>query len=217
MASPVGGGGDLAHPPGMTGPPPPPWHSRVDAVLWWHRAAPASRAVLPASVGRPLPVTLGGLISYREGPVGPYGEVFGAVGALRGVRAAGHVPFMAVDSAASVAGGRGNWALPKELAAFDGDPGVPGRVAVRGEGWALEAVARARPRALPAWAAGACAQVWPGGAVRTFGVTVRGRLRLGSVEVRRPPGSPPLPAWLAAGRHPAAFVSGVQVVGPPRP
>ncbi len=202
----------------MNAVPPPPWRSRIDAVLWWHRAASAGAAAPPAGLGgRLLPVTLGGLVAYREGPVGPYGEVFAAVGVLRGGRLAGHVPFIAVDSAASMAGGRANWALPKELATFDGDPGVPGRVAVRGDGWALEADARARPRALPAWAAGACAQVWPGGAVRTFGVTVRGRLRLGSVEVRRAPGSPPLPAWLAAGRHPAAFVSGVQVVGPPRP
>jgi hypothetical protein len=150
--------------PPRPAPPPAPWHSRIDAVLWWHRALPtASRELLPAELGRPLPVTLGGLIAYREGPVGPYGELFAAVGVLRGARVAGHVPFMAVDSAASVAGGRANWSLPKELAAFEGDPGPPGRVAARGEGWAVEAVARARPRALPAWAAAACAQVWPGG------------------------------------------------------
>jgi hypothetical protein len=199
----------------MTPVPPPPWRSRVDAVLWWHRGTPASRA-LPEELGRPLPLVLGGLIAYREGPVGPYGEVLAAAGVLRGARAAGHVPFMAVDSAPSVAGGRANWALPKELAAFDGDPGVPGRVAVRGEGWALEAVARARPRALPAWAVAACAQVWPGGTVRTFRVTVRGRLRLGSVAVERAQGSE-LERWLLPGRHPAAFVSGLQVVGPPGP
>ncbi len=198
-------------------PPPPPWHSTVDAVLWWHRASPASRALVPPALGsRALPVVLGGLISYREGPVGPYGEVFGVVGAVRGARAAGHVPFMAVDSAASVEGGRENWALPKELASFEGDPGTPGRVAARGAGWALEAVARARPRALPVWAAAACAQVWPGGAVRTFRVTVRGRGRLGSVELAHAPASP-LEPWLRPGRHPAVLLSGLQVVGPPRP
>lgn len=197
--------------------PPPPWHSRIDAVLWWHRATPHSRELVPAALGgRALPVTVGGLISYREGPVGPYGEVFGVVAAARGARAAGHVPFMAVDSAASMAGGRGNWALPKELASFEGDPGTPGRVAAHGDGWALEAVARARPRALPARVAAPCAQVWPGGALRTFPITVRGRGRLGSVELTHAPGSP-LERWLLAGRHPAVFLSGVQVVGPPRP
>jgi len=200
----------------MTHFPPPPWHSRADAVLWWHRAAPASRALLPAPLRRPLPVTLGGLIAYREGPVGPYGEVFGAVAVLRGGRPAGHVPFMAVDSAPSVAGGRGNWALPKELASFEGDPGVPGRVAVRGDGWALEAVTSARPRRLPAWAAAACAQLWPDGTVRSFRVTLRGAARLGSVELTHAPDSP-LGSWLVRGRHPAVLLSGLQVVGPPRP
>jgi hypothetical protein len=171
---------------------------------------------VPAELGRRLPVALGGLIAYREGPVGPYGEVFAAVGIRRGARVAGHVPFMAVDAAASVAGGRANWALPKELAAFEGDPGVPGHPIARGEGWAVEAVARARPRVLPAWAAATCAQIWPGGAARTFAVTLRGRARLGSVEIEVAPGSPPA-AWLRPGRHPAVFLAGLQVVGPPRP
>jgi hypothetical protein len=199
-----------------TPPPAPPWHSRVDAVLWWHRTPPASSALLPAELGRPAPVALGGLIAYREGPVGPYGEVFAAVGVRRGARLAGHVPFMAVDSLPSVAGGRANWALPKELAAFDGDPGTPGRVRARGEGWALEVVARARPRAVPAWAAVPCVQAWPDGRARTFPVTIRGRARAGSVEVRPAAGSP-LPAGLRPGRHPAVFLSGRQAVGLPRP
>ncbi len=198
-------------------PPAPPWHSRVDAVLWWHGTTPAGRALLPAALGgRALPVTLGGLISYREGPVGPYGEVFGALGALRGARAAGHVPFMAVDSAPSIAGGRENWARPKEPCTFAGaDPGRPGRVEARGEGWVLTATVRARPRAVPAWSAAPCAQPWADGVVRTFGVTVRGRAWLGSVDVGHDPGSP-LAAWLRPGRHPAVLLSGAQEVGPPR-
>jgi hypothetical protein len=197
--------------------PPAPWRSDVDALLWWHRAAPAARDRLPAALAprAGLPVTLGGLISYRAGPVGPYGEVFGTPVMLRGGPVLTHVPFMAVDSAASVAGGRGNWALPKELAHFDGDPGTPGRVVARGEGWALEVVARARRRALPAWGRFACAQVWPDGAVRTFAVTMRGRARAARVEVQHLEGSP-LEAWLVAGRHPAVLVSGVQVVTPAR-
>jgi hypothetical protein len=196
-------------------PPVPPWRSRVDAVLWWHPTAPASRGLVPAELGRPLPVALGGLIAYREGPVGPYGELFAAVGVLRGARAAGHVPFMAVDSAASIAGGRANWALPKEACTFAGaDPGRPGRLGARGEGWELSATARRRPRRLPLAAAGACAQLWPDGIVRTFGVTLRGSAWAGSVEVVPAPGSAPA-AWLAPGRHPALLLSGAQVVGPP--
>ena len=197
--------------------PPAPWRSEVAALLWWHRATPAGRDLLPPALARRggLPVTIGGLISYRHGPVGPYREVLGAPVLLRRGPGRAHVAFMAVDSAASVPGGRGNWALPKELARFEGDPGAPGIVTARGEGWALAVTARARGRPLPAWGRLTCAQVWPDGAVRAFAVTVRGRARLGRVEVEHEAGSP-LATWLRAGRHPAVLVDGVQVVTPAR-
>jgi hypothetical protein len=197
--------------------PPAPWRSEIAALVWWHRATPAARDLLPAPLaGRGgVRVTIGGLISYRRGPVGPYREVFGAPMLLRPGPGWAHVAFMAVDSAASVAGGRGNWALPKELGRFAGDPGTPGRVTARGEGWALAVTATTRPRALPAWAHLTCAQVWPDGAVRAFAVTMRGRARLARVEIEHEPRSP-LATWLRAGRHPAVLVSGVQVVTPAR-
>jgi hypothetical protein len=197
--------------------PPAPWTSEVDALLWWHPATGTGRRVLPPELaGRAgLPVALGGLIAYRSGPVGSYGEVFGAPVLLRGGPALTHVPFMAVDSSASVAGGRGNWALPKEPARFEGVLGRPGTVSARGDGWELRVTARARPRRLPAWAAFSCAQVWPDGSVRTFRVTVTGSVRLASAEVAHPAGSP-LAGWLVPGRHPAVLVSGRQRVGPPR-
>ncbi|HEX2106087.1 MAG TPA: hypothetical protein VHF51_20735 [Solirubrobacteraceae bacterium] len=196
--------------------PSAPWRSDIDAVLWWHRA-PAG-GVLPPELGArvALPVTLGGLISYRRGPVGPYREVFGAPTMLGGGAALAHVAFMAVDSAASVAGGRANWALPKELARFDGEPGRPGRVTVRGDAWALTVTTRARRRAVPARGRLACAQVWPDGSAREFTVRLRGRTRAGSVELEHTAQSP-LAARLAPGRHPAVLVSGVQVAGPARP
>jgi hypothetical protein len=142
--------------------------------------------------------------------------VFGAPVLLRGGATLSHVAFMAVDSAPSVAGGRGNWALPKELARFDGDAGRPGRVTARGDAWGLAVTARARPRAVPAWARFACAQVWPDGAVRTFAVTMRGPARAGSVEVEHDDPGAPLAAWLAPGRHAAVLVSGAQLVTPAR-
>jgi hypothetical protein len=196
--------------------PPAPWTSDIDALLWWHPATEAGRRALPPELaGRAgLPVALGGLIAYRSGPVGPYGEVFGAPVMLRGGPALTHVPFMAVDSSASVAGGRGNWALPKELARFDGVLGRPGTVTARGQGWALRVATRARPRRVPVWAAFSCAQVWPDGSVRSFRVTVAGSVRLASAEVAHPAGSP-LAGWLVPGRHPAVLVSGRQRVGPP--
>jgi Acetoacetate decarboxylase (ADC) len=144
------------------------------------------------------PLALAGLISYREGPVGPYGEAFLAPLGPRGAR----VTFMAVDSERSTAGGRGNWALPKEMARFDGDPGTPGRVTVAGAGWRWDVATRARPRSFPAFGVYVVAQPWPDGVVRPFRVTVRGRARLGSVEVD-------------GRRHGALLLSGRQVVGAP--
>jgi len=197
--------------------PAAPWRSEVAALLWWHRATPAARDLLPPPLARRggLPVTIGGLVSYRHGPVGPYREAFGAPVLLRRSPGRTHVAFMAVDSATSVAGGRDNWALPKELARFEGDPGTPGRVTARGDGWALAVTARARGRALPARGRLTCAQVWPDGAVRTFVVTMRGRARLARVEIEHEPGSA-LATWLRAGRHAAVLVEGVQVVTPAR-
>jgi hypothetical protein len=198
--------------------PPAPWRSEIDAVLWWHRATPAARERLPpALVGRAgPPLTLGGLIAYRRGPVGPYREVFGAPMLLRGARPLTHVAFMAVDSAPSRAGGQANWALPKELGRFEGDPGRPGRASARGDGWALAVTARARSRALPAWGAFACAEVWPDGVVRDFTVRMRGRARAASVEIEHQDPASPLAAWLIGGRHAAVLVSGAQLVTPAR-
>jgi Acetoacetate decarboxylase (ADC) len=197
--------------------PPAPWRSEVDALVWWHRAAPGARAALPAALAARarVPLTLAGLVAYRAGPVGPYREVLASPVLLRGRPGLAHVPFMAVDSPASLAGGRANWALPKVLAAFSGTPGRSGTVAVRGEGWALAVTARARRRALPAWGMGTCAQVWPDGEVRAFSVRMGGWARLASVEVRHDADSP-LAAWLLPGRHPAVLLSGRQVVSPPR-
>ncbi|HEY7075978.1 MAG TPA: acetoacetate decarboxylase family protein [Solirubrobacteraceae bacterium] len=162
--------------------PPAPWTSDVDAVIWLQRGPPA----------------IAGLISYRHGPVGPYAEAFVAPLGRRGAQ----VTFMAVDSERSLAGGRGNWALPKELARFDGDAGTPGRVTVTGDGWTLAATTRARARSFPAWGMFVVAQPWADGVTRRFRVSIRGRARLGSVEVD-------------GRRHAAVLISGRQVVGPP--
>jgi hypothetical protein len=154
--------------------PPAPWVSDIDAVVWLDG------------------LTLRGLIGYRSGPVGPYGEVFAAPLTPRGAT----VTFMAVDSEPSLAGGRRNWALPKEMARFDGEPGVPGHVTVTGDGWRLTVTTRARRRWLPACGIFRCVQD-----SATFLVRVGGRARLASVEVE------------GRGRHGAVLFSGRQVVG----
>jgi hypothetical protein len=194
--------------------PPPPWRSRVDALLWWHRAAPAAHAALPSTLAerRLLSVTVGGLIAYREGPVGPYAELVGAPLVLRGALPHAHVAFMAVDSRDSMDGGRRNWALPKELARFaDG----PGGVVATGDGWAVSVRAVVRPRGVPVAAVCRCRQVREDGGEPSFLVRVRGWARPASVVVRHEAPSP-LGAWLLPGRHPAVLFSGTQVVGSPR-
>jgi hypothetical protein len=187
-------------------------------LLWLHAAARTARGLLPPQLAERagLPVTIGGLISYRDGPVGPYGEVFGAPVMLRGAPLLSHIAFMAVDSAASVAGGRGNWALPKVLADFDGDPGRPGAVTARGDDWALRVTTTARARLLPMAVTMRAAQVWADGEVRTFSVTMRGRAQLARVEVEHLAASP-LGDWLVEGRHLAVLVSGRQDVSPASP
>lgn len=193
---------------------PAPWKSTVEALLWVHPAAPGARAALPrVLVSRAgLPLTIGGLIAYLDGPVGPYDEIFGAPVLLRGgAPLLSHVAFMAVNSAASVAGGRGNWALPKVLATFaaEGSDGVTGR----GEDWAVQVTAAVRPRRMPFAAAFACAQVWPDAEVRTFTVRMRGRARLARVAVQHAAPSA-LGRWLVDGHHLGVAISGVQDVSP---
>lgn len=195
---------------------PAPWESTVDALLWFHRSTPEALAALPDELtARPWPqLAAAGLISYREGPVGPYGEVVGAPALVEGGPLLSHVPFIAVDSETSILGGRRNWALPKVPARFDGDPGLPGRVKASGEGWEIAVSARARPRSLPAWTRFSCAQVRPDGGVETFAMTIHGRMRLGSVRVEHGRRSS-LESWLLPGRHPAVFLSGRQTVSAP--
>ena len=54
--------------------PSAPWVSTIDAVLWWHRSTDDAHRALPHGLtARPWPpLTVVGLISYRDGPVGPY-------------------------------------------------------------------------------------------------------------------------------------------------
>lgn len=197
--------------------PAAPWRSVVDALLWVHPATPAARAALPQQLAsrNGIAITIGGLIRYRDGPVGPYDEVFGAPLVLRMVPPLSHVAFMAVDSQRSVLGGRQNWALPKELATVEGRPGQPGTVVAAGEGWRLRATATARRRRFPFFAGFHCAQVWRDGVTREFSVWMRGRARLGHVEIGH--GTPsPLAQWLAEGRHQAILVCGTQDVSAPQ-
>jgi hypothetical protein len=169
---------------------PAPWRTDALAVLWLQRA----------------PLGLGGLVLYRDTPVGPYHELFAASVLLRRGRPAAHVGFMAVDSEASRASGRANWALPKELATF---APAAGGATVGGDGWTVRVRTAVRGRAFPLPAAGRCFQPTAAGQELTFAVGFRGRARAAAVEV-----SATTP-WLRAGRHAAVVIDGTLDVSAP--
>lgn len=163
----------------MNDPPPPPWVTQVELVLWWQRGSSL----------------VGALVRYRDSPVGPYSEVLAA--ARDGWRLG--VPFMAVDSGESRTGGRLIWALPKQLAAFDGS-------AVSGEGWRIAVDARSYGPVLPLCAAVPVRQ--PG---LTFAALFAGRFRPAQVSVTAAGDTP-----LTAGRYQGLVARGRLTVLPPR-
>jgi len=184
--------------------PPPPWPCRVEAVVWWHRASPAALAVLPAALTDRcrLPRVVGAFVRYLDSPVGPYEEVIGAV-MDRPLHV--HVPFLAVDSLASLHGGRTHWALPKALAAFTRPAGSRGEVVAEGDGWRVAARARPAGPRLPVVARLRGMQVRADGHPLSNTCTGYGRARFARVDVQAgtdlagQPGS--IAGWLRPGDH----------------
>ena len=199
---------------------PAPWATVLDAVVWFHRAAPGAAGRLPGRLQarKALPVTVGALVRYRETPVGPYHEVLAAPALLLGRRGPeATVPFIAVDSLPSVHGGRENWALPKTLARFEWpeNPRKGFELDAEGSGWSVHATVRPRSRRLPFAAVTRNRQVTPEGDEVVFDSRWRGPARLASVELETR--GPTLPGWLRSGRHPALVLEGARVtVGPAR-
>ena len=207
------GDADAARLPGESAPA--PWATVLDAVVWFHRAAPGAGERLPAALRgrRSLPVTVGALVRYRETPVGPYHEVLASPVLLAGPKGPeAVVPFIAVDSLPSVRGGRENWALPKTLARFEWPPEPRGgfELDAEGEGWSVHATVRPRARRLPFAAIARNRQVTPAGAEIAFASSARGRARLAAVELETR--GPTLPGWLRSGRHPALVLTGASVI-----
>ena len=186
---------------------PAPWHCRVRAVVWVQKAT----APLPSGspyAGQVLPLTFGAVVDYLETPVGPYREVFAGPLLRRAGRPLAHIPFIAVDSLASVHGGRAHWQLPKAMASFSGDIGA-GHAAVTGDGWTVLVGSTSYGPRLPVVSPFGSAQ---GG--RTTPVDLRGRGRLARVEVTAT--GPTLTGWLGSGRHPGMVAEGRMVVHPAR-
>lgn len=193
--------------------PVPPWVCRVEATVWWHRATPAARQLLPPGLAPGPPWTIGAFVTYLDTPVGAYSEVLASphllAGALRrGVLARVHVPFIAVDSLPSVQGGRAHWALPKALARFEGSDAV-------GDGWRVTARSAPSGPWLPALARLGSTQVDAAGQATDAVTTARARARLARVQVDVS-STGALAGWLLPGQHRGALLRGRLVVGPAR-
>src|SRR6476469_6952207 len=184
--------------------PPAPWRTSMRAVVWQALPTRAARRAAGSVPGRPA-LVLGGLISYDDPPVGPYDEVVGIVGLLAGRGVAATVPFIAVDSPASVVGGRSNWALPKTLARFTGEPST--EMTASGPDWSVHVTVRALGFAVPFRTRGRLRQPWPGGGVRHASLGMSGRARPALVHVRVE-AAPTLSGWLRGGWHLGAAIEG---------
>jgi hypothetical protein len=188
---------------------PAPWETVADVVVWVHRAAAgAADALAPALRGRrTIPLTVGAFVRYRETPVGPYAEILAAPVLLaEAPLPPASVPFIAVDSIPSILGGRAEWSLPKALARFAFAPGTAQAV---GDRWRVDARIRVRPRTIPLTLLLRDRQARPDGGSGLVDVTIRGRARVGRVDVDVE--GPTLPRWLLPGAHPALVVAGARM------
>ncbi len=191
----------------------PPWHCRIEGVLWLQRATPAAAEALPTQLRSRVgfPITLGAFVRYLESPVGPYSEILASPRLIRGGAVRSHVPFIAVDSIPSVHAGRAHWALPKVLAEFKGFPLAPRQpLEATGPGWWVRATAVPRGWTFPITLPLSGAQVRPDGNVAIFRSPVRARARLARVEVEVDPGSS-MATWLRTGRHLGLFTTAGRV------
>ena len=185
-----------------SGTPPPPWSCRVRAVLWVQRAP----SPLPSSspfAGRVRALAVGALVDYLDSPVGPYREVLVGQQLRAALLPVVHVPFIAVDVLASVAGGREHWLLPKAVAVFDGDTAT-------GDGWSVRATPRAYGPGFPVRGPLGLDQ----GAGRSTS-RLRGTARLARVDVEV--AGLTLRPWLGSGVRNGLVVTGEMVVGAPAP
>jgi hypothetical protein len=193
------------------GSPPAPWTVQARALVWVQRASTPEFAWQ----GRAQSLAMVCFVEYLDTPVGPYHEVLAGAFLRDGLRPRAQVPFIAVDSLASVHGGRANWALPKTVATFEGEIGrATARAA--GDGWSVSA-RPARPKAalsLPS----------------SFRLPIRSRFRsIGPLGVylttMRAAGRPilirsevegeTLAGWLGSGRHLAIALTGQMRVDAP--
>jgi hypothetical protein len=164
-----------------------------------------------------VPLTVALFVDYLDSPVGPYREVL-ASPVLRAPSVkersgpAIAVPFIAVDSEASVHGGRTHWRLPKVPATFTGD--VLREVVASGDGWSVHVASHASGSRMPLLGLLPFAQPMPDGRWLRATARLRARARRARIDVAAE--GPTLLKWLAAGRHRGVVITdGVLTVGLP--
>lgn len=185
--------------------PAAPWQLSAGGLVWIAPAPRAAGGALQRGItGRPLAV--GGMfVSYEQTPVGAYDEIIGFVALRRGWAAVAHIPFIAVDSAASVVGGRANWALPKTLAAFSGHPVREQVMGARHDEWEVTAQARAVRPAVASRSRFTVVQAGADAREARFRGRARVRARPALVRVRTR-GMPELTGWLRSGHYPGILI-----------
>jgi hypothetical protein len=180
---------------------PAPWTARCVAMIWGCRGGRDATQALPPelrSQSRGLAV-IGGMVRYLDTPVGTYDEVFGIVVGADGRKPWGNVAFMAVDSEASLVGGRTNWAMPKTLAAFEGD--LTGMTATGVDTrWKVSATPRRLGPSLRYKTKGSARQEFPDGSIGVSALTGSFKMRPAVIDVRVESDAT-LPRWLKPGRH----------------
>ena len=190
-----------------------PWTVNCSAVVWTTRATAAARAALPPQLRESRAVVvIGGMVRYLETPVGPYDEVFGIVMAREGLTGSwGHVAFMAVDSPASLVGGRTNWAMPKTLASFSGGVGSRRTIVARGnddKAWEVRATPRVLGPRVPVRSRAVTRQEFPGERLGDSRLQAKGKARPALVDVQVSSDGR-LADWLRPGRHLGAIAESV--------
>lgn len=194
---------------------PPPWPASVRATLWWHRAT--DEAVVLGGGESTINITVGMVVDYLDSPVGPYREILASPvlrrpGGGLGVMPRLSVPFIAVDSAASVHGGRSHWKLPKVLADFTGD--VLEGAGVSGRDWLVQTQSDGRGPTFPIKGSLGFAQPADRG-LDIAATRLTGRARYAKVAVLAE--GPTLSSWLKTGTHHGLqIVSGTMETGTAR-
>jgi Acetoacetate decarboxylase (ADC) len=195
-----------------------PWQTRCEVVTWLHPLDDAALETLPETI-RPAGIALvaWALVRYADTPVGPYSEIAATLIPADGSEY-GHIPFIVVDSLASIVGGRANWLLPKALARFDwADDGLS--VATSSEqpetpAWSINVRYTVSGDAAPLTMANHVQQVSTEGVVRRFDGEVSGSMRSATIDVDGQADGP-LATLLRPGHYDGSVMSDCQFdVGP---